>query len=35
LDEIAEKYNITYIALGDEKQNSSKSIRIKGPKSTW
>ena len=35
LDAIAEKYNITYIALGDEKQNSSKAIRIKGPKSTW
>lgn len=37
LDEIAEKYNITYIALGDEKQNSSKDIRILHPdsKNPW
>jgi hypothetical protein len=28
LDQIADKYNITYVALGDAKQNSSKDICI-------
>ena len=35
LDQIADKYNITYVALGDAKQNSSKDICIKVDANTW